>query len=47
LIGKLNEKYSGLIPGFIEQVSRKEVEMSYQPKIVVDDDAEDEDEDNE
>lgn len=41
LIGMLNKKYSSLIPGFIEQLTRKDNEMQYAPQCVVDDDAAD------
>ena len=46
IIGKLNDKYQGLIPQFVDNLARKEQEMCYAPKVVVDDDAEDDD-DNE
>lgn len=41
IIGKLNEKYGGIVTPFIEQMAKKEQEMNYQPKLVVDDEADD------
>jgi hypothetical protein len=38
----LTEKYAAVVPPFIELVAKRENEMRYQPRMVVDDDAEDE-----
>ena len=42
-IQKLSERYSGLVSEFVDALGRKEMEMNYQPKVVIDDDAPDED----
>jgi hypothetical protein len=42
IIGKLNEKYGGIVTPFIEQMAKREQELNYQPRIVVDDEADDE-----
>lgn len=41
IIAKLNEKYGGIVTPFIEQMAKKEQEMNYQPRLVVDDEADD------
>jgi len=41
IIGKLNEKYGGIVTPFIEQMAKREQELNYQPRIVVDDEADD------
>ena len=41
IISKLNEKYGGIVTPFIEQMAKKEQEMNYQPKLVVDDEIDD------
>jgi len=38
----LTEKYGPVVPAYIEVVSKRENEVRYQPRMVVDDDAEDE-----
>ena len=40
LFKKLEAKYATLVEGFVETLKRKNKEMNYQPKVVVDDDAE-------
>lgn len=39
IIKKLEEKYFNLVDKFIEQLTKKNKEMNYQPKIVIDDDS--------
>ena len=46
IIGKLNEKFGSLIPLFIDGLAKKEHEMNYQPKTVLNDDADDEEDDD-
>lgn len=42
IIGKLAEKYGGVIvTPYIEQVAKREQEMNFQPRLVVDDEADD------
>jgi hypothetical protein len=41
IIGKLNEKYGGIVTPFIEQMAKREQELGYQPRNVVDDEADD------
>ena len=43
LIGKLNDKYSGLVGPFIEIMAKREQDMRYQPRLVLDDEADDDD----
>ncbi len=43
---KLEDKYRGLIEGFVEQIKKKNKEMNYQPRVVVDDEAETAEEDD-
>ncbi len=46
LVDKLNEKYGGYESTYLEYVAKKQQEMNYQPRIVVDDEV-DEDFDDE
>ena len=41
IIGKLNEKYGGIVTPFIEQMAKRDQEMNYQPRLVVDDELDD------
>lgn len=41
-MSKLGEKFSGLVNVFIENMAKHDQDMNYQPRIVIDDDAEDE-----
>lgn len=47
IIKKLEAKYGNLVEGFVEQLKKKNKEMNYQPKCVVDDEGEDEEDDDE
>ena len=38
---KLNEKYGGVVGSFIEMMGKHEMENNYRPRIVVDDDIDD------
>lgn len=42
LIGMLNEKYQAAVAPFIEVMAKREQDMRYQPRTVVDDDIDDE-----
>ena len=41
IIGKFGEKYGGIVTPFIEQIAKREQEMNYQARLVVDDEADD------
>lgn len=40
---KLEDKYGNLVDGFVDSLKKKNKEMNYQPKIVVDDEGDDDD----
>lgn len=43
IMEKLEEKYEDLVEGFMDQMNKKHKEMNYQPRMVVDDEGEDDD----
>jgi hypothetical protein len=46
LIKKLEEKFAGLVDQFVDTLKKKNKEMNYQPKVIIDDDGEGEDYDD-
>lgn len=40
LIKKLEDKFGGLVDQFVESLKKKNKEMNYQPKVIIDDDGE-------
>ena len=47
IIKKLEAKYGNLVEPFVESLKKKNKEMNYQPRVVLDDEGEDEDYDEE
>ncbi len=46
LIKKLESKFTGLVDQFVDSLKKKNKELNYQPKVIVDDEGEDEGDDD-